>query len=148
VAANPQAAISGSVANQAVQINQGSLSTQSYGGGVHCNTSVISFTPYLLNTENFGETYTHSRNTGGQISLSIPLDGGAVERCKALAKLEIEKNRLDYELVRIKECINIYERGFMIHPSSSFYPLCADVIPIAAAPKSEQRFSLKFGKFV
>ena len=137
VAANPQAAITGSVANQAVQINQGSLSTQSYGGGVHCNTSVISFTPYLLNTENFGDTSTSSRNMGGQISLSIPLDGGAVERCKALAKLSIEKNRLDYELVRIKECINIYEKGFMIHPSSSFYPLCADVIPIAASPKLE-----------
>jgi len=141
VAANPQAAITGSVANQAVQINQGSLSTQSYGGGVHCNTSVISFTPYLLNTENFGETSTSSRNMGGQISLSIPLDGGAVERCKALAKLSIEKNRLDYELVRIKECINIYEKGFMIHPSSSFYPLCADVIPISALPKSELELS-------
>ena len=141
VAANPQAAITGSVANQAVQINQGSLSTQSYGGGVHCNTSVISFTPYLLNTENFGDTSTRSMNTGGQISLSIPLDGGAVERCKALAKLAIEKNRLDYELVRIKECINIYEKGFMIHPSSSFYPLCADVIPIAALPKSEPEVS-------
>jgi len=137
VAANPQAAITGSVANQAVQINQGSLSTQSYGGGVHCNTSVISFTPYLLNTENFGETYSSSRNMGGQVSLSIPLDGGAVERCKALAKLAIDKSRLDYELVRIKECINIFEKGFMIHPSSSFYPLCADVIPIAALPKSE-----------
>ena len=32
VAANPQAMITGSVANQAVQINQGSLSTQSFGG--------------------------------------------------------------------------------------------------------------------
>ena len=124
-----------------MQINQGSLSTQSYGGGVHCNTSVISFTPYLLNTQNFGDTATRSMNTGGQISLSIPLDGGAVERCKALARLSIEKNRLDYELVRIKECINIYEKGFMIHPSSSFYPLCADVIPIAALPKSEPEVS-------
>jgi len=141
VAANPQAAITGSVANQAVQINQGSLSTQSYGNNIHCNSSVISFTPYILSTENFGSTSSSSRNSGGQISLSIPLDGGAVERCKALAQLQIEKTRLDYELVRIKECINIYESGFMIHPSSSFYPLCADVIPIAALPKSEPEVS-------
>lgn len=141
VSANPQAAITGSVANQAVQINQGSLSTQSFGGNIHCNSAVISFTPYILSTENWASTYSKSRNTGGQVSLSIPLDGGAVERCKALAKIQIEKTRLDYELIRVKECINIFERGFMIHPSSQFYPLCADVIPIAAAPKSEPEAS-------
>ena len=138
VAANPQAAISGSVSNQAVQINQGSLSTQSFGGGIYCNGSVISFTPYYMTTENYGGTYSNSNNAGAQISLSMPLDGGAVERCKALAQIQIEKGRLDYELVRIKECINIYEKGFMIHPSSEFYPICADVIPIASVPRSEE----------
>ena len=67
----------------------------------------------------------------------MPLDGGAVERCKALAQIQIDKGRLDYELVRIKECINIFERGFMIHPDSPFYPVCADVMPIAAlSPRS------------
>ena len=137
VAANPQAAITGSVANQAVQINQGSLSTQSFGSGIYCNGSVISFTPYYLTTENYGGTYSNSNNTGAQVSVSIPLDGGAVERCKALAQIQIEKGRLDYELVRIKECINIFEKGFTIHPSSEFYPICADVIPVAALPKSE-----------
>ena len=81
--------------------------------------------------------YTNSNNYGGQVSLSLPLDGGAVERCKALAKVQVEKARLDYELVRIKECINILEKGFTIHPDSAFFPLCADVIPIAALPKSE-----------
>ena len=69
----------------------------------------------------------------------MPLDGGSVERCKALAQIAIEKGRLDYELVRIKECINIYEAGFMIHPSSAFYPICADVIPVAAVPTSEEQ---------
>jgi hypothetical protein len=67
----------------------------------------------------------------------MPLDGGAVERCKALAQIQLEKGRLDYELVRIKECIGIYEKGFTIHPSSDFYPICADVIPIAALPRLE-----------
>ena len=138
VAANPQAAITGSVANQAVQINQGSLSTQSFGTGIYCNGSVISITPYYLTTENYGGTYSNSNNAGAQVSLSIPLDGGAVERCKALAQIQIEKGRLDYELVRIKECIGIYERGFTIHPSSDFYPICADVIPIAALTRIEE----------
>ena len=138
MAANPQAAISGSVANQAVQINQGSLSTQSYGGGIQCNGSVISFTPYYMTTENYSSTYSNSNNFGAQVSLSIPLDGGAVERCKTLAQIQIEKSRLDYELIRVKECIGIYERGFMLHPASPFYGICADVIPIAASPTSEQ----------
>ena len=141
VAANPQAAITGSVANQAVQINQGSLSTQSFGTGIYCNGSVISFTPYYLTTENYGGTYSNSNNAGAQVSLSIPLDGGAVERCKALAQIQLEKGRLDYELVRIKECIGIYERGFTIHPSSDFYPICADVLPIAALPRLEEELS-------
>lgn len=75
------------------------------------------------------------------MSLSMPLDGGAVERCKALAQIQIEKGRLDYELIRVKECINIFSQGFMIHPSSPFYPVCADVIPIAAAPRLEEASS-------
>jgi len=142
VAANPQAAITGSVANQAVQINQGTLSTQSFGGGIHCNGAVLSVTPYYLTTENYGSTYSNSNNSGAQVSISIPLNGGAVERCKALAQLQVDKTRLDYELIRVKECIGIYERGFTIHPSSPFYPLCADVIPIAALPTLEQEVSL------
>ena len=109
VAANPVAAISGSVANQAVQINQGSLSTQSFATGHYCNGPVISITPYYLQTESFTSVYATNRNYGGQISLSMPLDGSSVELCKALARQRLEKGRLDYELVRIKECINIHQ---------------------------------------
>ena len=142
VSARPQASITGSVANQAVQINQGSLSTQSFGNNIFCNGAVISFTPYIMSTENYGNSYSNSNNAGAQVSLSMPLDGGAVERCKALAQIQIDKGRLDYELVRIKECINIFESGFMIHPDSAFYPVCADVMPIAAlSPNSDQASS-------
>jgi hypothetical protein len=138
VAANPQAAITGSVANQAVQINQGSLSSQAFGSGIVCNGAVISVTPYVMGTENYGNIYSSSNNFGVQVSMSMPLDGGSVERCKALAQIQIEKGRLDYELVRVKECINIYKQGFMIDPRSPFGVLCADVIPIAAEPTSEE----------
>lgn len=141
MAANPQAAITGSVANQAVQINQGSLSTQSYGPSMYCNGAVLSVTPYYLTTENYGNMYSNSNNAGVQVSISVPLDGGAVERCKALAQIQLEKGRLDYELVRIKECINIYQSGFMIHPESAFYPVCADVIPIASAETRSEEAS-------
>lgn len=138
VSANPQAAISGSVANQAVQINQGSLSTQSFSQGHYCNGPVLSITPYIMGTDTYTNVPTHSRNFGAQISLSIPLDGSSVELCKQLARHHLEKSRLDYEMVRIKECVGIYERGYAIHPSSPLYPICADVIarPVASLPSS------------
>ena len=115
-----------------MQINQGSLSTQMYSKGHACNGPVMSITPYYLQTEADQSSSSRNRNFGGQVSVSFPLDAGAVRLCKELARRSLEKQRLDYELVRIKECIAIYQKGFRIHPQSSFYPLCADVIPIAA----------------
>ena len=82
-------------------------------------------------------SYATSASYGGQISLSMPLDGSAVEICKELGRRQLDKSRLDYELVRIKECINIYKAGFQILPTSPFYPICADIVPIAAAPVVE-----------
>ena len=105
VAANPQASISGAVANQAVQINQGSLSTQSFSRGHFCNGAVLSFSPYYLQTQG-DPGASLSRNFGGQLTVSMPLDFSAVNTCKELAKRQLEKERLDYELVRIKECIS------------------------------------------
>lgn len=130
VAANPQASITGSVANQAVQINQGSLSTQSFANGHYCNGPVISITPYYLQTESFTSSYSTNKNYGAQVSLSMPLDGSSVELCKSLARQKLEKGRLDYELVRIKECINIYKSGYTIHPDSPFYPICSDILVV------------------
>ena len=131
VSANPQASISGAVANQAVQINQGSLSTQSFSRGHYCNGAVLSISPYYLQTEShYKEAVPLNRNFGGQLTISVPLDGGAVETCKALGRVALQKQRLDYELVRVKECINIYKSGFMIHPKSPFFPICQDVIPL------------------
>lgn len=131
MSANPQASISGAVANQAVQINQGSLSTQSFARGHFCNGPVLSISPYYLQTEShFNEPVPLTRNFGGQLTVSVPLDGGAVETCKALARTRLQKERLDYELVRVKECINIFKSGFMINPKSPFFSICQDVMPL------------------
>ena len=88
----------------------------------------------MLQTESMASSFSTSASYGGQISLSMPLDGSSVELCKALARRELEKERLDYELIRIKECINIYEKGYTIHPDSPFYPMCADVIRLPPPP--------------
>ncbi len=133
VSAQPRTSVTGSVANQAVQINQGSLSTQSFSRGHFCNGPVISVSPYYLHTESETSSSSLSRNFGGQISLSMPLDGGTVETCKALARKQLQKQTLDYELVRIRECISIMERGFMIRNESPFSILCNDVVPIPLA---------------
>ena len=91
--------------------------------------------PYYLQTQG-DPGASLSRNFGGQITVSMPLDWGAVDQCKRLAQVKLEKERLDYELVRIKECIGIYERGYTIVPGSPFYQLCSDVAPLAAVART------------
>ena len=96
--------------------------------------------PYFLQTQGDpGRSLT--RNFGGQISISMPLDWESVNTCKRLAQVKLEKERLDYELVRIKECIGIYERGYTIIPGSPFYQLCSDVAPLASVARASTEAS-------
>jgi len=44
---------------------------------------------------------------------------------------------LDYELVRVKNCAELQQKGFMLRPGSRVYNMCSDVIPIAAYKKAE-----------
>jgi hypothetical protein len=136
--ANPVATSTGSVSNQAVQINQGGYSQQGFGVGHTCNSSTLVMTPFYLGNDvnNPEASYIRNQNFGAQISLSIPLDGSMAELCKQLARKKIEKERLDYELVRVLKCAELQKMGYMIRPESQFYPLCSDVISIAAYQKS------------
>jgi hypothetical protein len=130
--ANPVATSTGSVSNQAVQINQGSYSQQSYGPGHQCNSSTLVFTPFYLGNDVHPEPYVRNQNFGAQVSFSVPLDFEMVQLCKELAKRKLEKERLDYALVRALKCAELYKAGFKIRDDSPFAPLCADVVPIAA----------------
>jgi hypothetical protein len=130
--ANPVATSTGSVSNQAVQINQGSYSQQSYGPGHTCNSSTVVFTPFYLGNDVHPEPYVRNQNFGAQVSLSVPLDFEMVRLCKDLAKRKLEKERLDYALVRALKCAELFKTGFKIRDDSPFAPLCADVVPIAA----------------
>jgi len=114
--------------------NNSGVSRQQYGGGVVCNGSVMSLSPYYLGTEGRPydpESYSITQNWGVQLSFMVPLDGRSVEICKALADKQLEKLRLDYELVRIDNCTRFMQRGFTIKPGTDFEILCNDVIPIA-----------------
>jgi hypothetical protein len=62
----------------------------------------------------------------------VPLDGSLVERCKSIAARQEAKMQLDYELVRVKNCAELQQKGFMIRPGTRVYHMCQDVIPIAA----------------
>lgn len=135
--ANPVATSTGSVSNQAVQINQGSYSQQGYGNGHTCNSSTLVVTPFYLGNDvnNPEAPYLRNQNYGAQVSLSLPLDFEMVRLCKELARRKIEKERLDYELVRILKCVEIKKAGYMIHPSSPYASVCADVVEASAVRK-------------
>ena len=135
VIANPQASSTGSVTNSAVQINQGSYSTQGFASGHYCNSGTVVFTPFYLGGD-FHPQYTRSQSFGAQISFSVPLDGSITEICKELGLKKIQKERVDMLLTRMRECTNMYDKGYMIRPESPYSAICDDVVPIAAYSKS------------
>ena len=88
------------------------------------------------------QSYTVAENWGFQVNFMVPLDKEGLDRCRSIATRQEEKMRLDYELVRALKCAELQTKGFMIHPKSELYPLCADVVPIASYLKSQQEPSI------
>ena len=81
------------------------------------------------------EAYVRSNNWGAQVSFMVPLDFSTVRRCKAIARRQEEKLRLDYELVRALKCAELQQKGFTLRPGSRVEHLCHDVVPIALLTK-------------
>lgn len=138
--ARPSAVSTGQATNQAVQINQGGYSKQGYSPGHFCNSPTFTVTPFFLGNESFPE-YMRGQNYGIQATISVPLDREMVRLCKDLAAKKIEKERLDFALVRALKCAQLIESGFMFHPSSPFSIVCSDVVPIAREPKTSEASS-------
>jgi len=78
-----------------------------------------------------------SLNWSGGLSLqvTVPLDGGLQERCKAMVDTSIKLNqqsietrRLEYEIARLKNCGELRLKGISFHPKSPYYRVCADVV--------------------
>lgn len=128
-----------------MQINQGGYSEQGFSQGHYCNSSTLTFTPFYLGNDVHPE-YVRNQNFGLQMTFSFPLDGGMVELCKSLAKKRLQKERLDYSLIRALKCAELLEKGFMFRPESPYSVVCADVVPIALEPKSTSQLSSSEGE--
>ena len=148
---NPVAAATGNVTNQAVQFqNNGAPSRQIIGPNISCNGATMTFSPFYMGNhttpfddEMSQQSYTVAENWGGQLNFMVPLDGSLVERCKAAASRQIDKMKLDYELVRVKNCAELQQKGFMIRPGTRVYHMCSDVIPISAFMKEVAKAQAK-----
>ena len=137
--ANPIAAATGNVTNQAVQFqNNGAPSRQQFTGGNSCNGTTMTVSPFYMGNDTLPQGYTRNNNYGMQLNFSVPLDGGMIEQCKAIAKRHEEKLRLDYELVRALKCTEIMKAGFTFRPGSRVEVLCHDIVPIVSLTNEEK----------
>ena len=145
----PRAQATSNNTNQSVQFNNnGAPSRQHFGGNVSCNGPTLVVTPFHLEAHADpipSEDYTRAQNFGAQLSINIPLDGSITEMCKAMVRRklaaqqqQIEKEKLDYHLVRALKCAELYKTGFMLHPDSTLgSTLCSDVVSIDVYRKSQ-----------
>jgi len=131
---NPVAAATGNVTNQAVQFqNNGAPSRQSFGNNISCNGSTMTFSPFYMGNDTEPQTedgYVISENWGFQINFSVPLNRDLTKQCERMAESQINKNKLDFELVRALKCAELQQKGFTLLPGSRVYHLCSDVVPI------------------
>lgn len=139
--AGPSASATGNVTNQAVQILQGPFAVNQFGGGVACSGPSLStnlFTTGNLNGNADPSTYqSHTGNAGISFGFNVPLDGSITEICKERArvaierqKIETDKARLDFELVRLLKCGEAKKLGVHFHPNSPYASICADVVVV------------------
>jgi len=137
----PRAQATSNNTNQSVQFNNnGAPSRQHFSTGHSCNGATLVVTPFHLEAHADpipGEDYTRMQNFGAQLSINVPLDGSITEMCKELARKrlrmeqqKLDKEQLDYHLVRALRCAELYEKGFMIHPEAKLASLCSDVVSI------------------
>jgi len=82
-----------------------------------------------------GEKISYNTNIGFSATISIPLDGGLQERCKAAADTQIglqqqihANKRLDFEIARLKNCGELMKAGIMFRPGTKYAAICADVV--------------------
>ena len=148
---NPVAAATGNVTNQAVQFqNNGAPSRQSFGNNISCNGSTMTFSPFYMGNDTEPQTedgYVISENWGFQINFSVPLNRDLTKQCERMAESQIQKNKLDFELVRALKCAELQQKGFTLLPGSRVYHICSDVVPIQSLIPKENVSTNKTSRF-
>ena len=133
---SPVAAATGNVTNQAVQFqNTGAPSRQHFAPSNSCNGATMQFSPFYMGNDTIPykpDGYVRSNNFGAQVTFSVPLDGSMIELCKAIARRNEQKMRLDYELVRALRCSELQSKGFTFRPGTRMEILCNDIVPIVS----------------
>ena len=93
----------------------------------------MTFSPFYMgnDTQPFdNEGYVISENWGFQINFSVPLNRDLTKQCERMAESQIQKNKLDFELVRALKCAELQQKGFTIRPGTRVYHICSDIVPI------------------
>ena len=82
-----------------------------------------------------GQKDSHAFNYGLSATISVPLDRTLQKQCKEavarrldLQKQLLAKERLNFELARLKNCGELAQKGIRFHPKSKFYVICSDII--------------------
>ena len=89
----------------------------------------------------YPSSYQLNENWGFQLNFMVPLDREGLRQCRAIAKRQEEKMRLDYELVRALKCADLQRQGFTIRPGTRVAHLCQDIVPISALqPPKKKKF--------
>ena len=80
--------------------------------------------------------YVITENWGFQLNFSVPLNRDLTEKCERMAESQINKNKLDIELVRALKCAELQRKGFTFRPETRVAHLCSDVGPIQSLLKN------------
>ena len=82
-----------------------------------------------------GQKDNYNLSLGVSATWSIPQDKKLQDQCKEAAAANIDlmkqqaaNKRLDFEIVRLKNCGELKKQGIYFHPKSPYYKVCADVI--------------------
>jgi hypothetical protein len=97
-----------------------------------CNGATFNVTPFYLGNDSIASSYQRSNNWGIQAGVTVPLDGSITEMCKQMARRKLEKERLDYELVRALKCADLIEKGYTFRPDHPLHVVCEHVVSIEA----------------
>ena len=110
--------------------------TPVYDPSVDENGNLINPGKILYYQQNYsGNKDSLGLNLGAALTFTFPLDNRFQDACLKAATTQekiqsqiLSKERLNYELARLKNCGSLIQDGIQFKKSSKFYALCEDII--------------------